>query len=132
MGTAYPGQGSAGITSDVMAAITSRVQAADMNKVVVPLVAFVAFTVYSLVVVATQGLGALIPSHLAFGVFGWPMQVFLDLVLMAVAFLVLAAPDARRRGITFWPYVVATLAAGSIGMLAYFVRRGLSRDPALG
>lgn len=115
-----------------MDAFTVPVHAADMNKVVVPLVAFVAFTTYSLLVVASQGLGALIPSHLAFGVLGWPMQVFTDLVLMGVAFLVLAAPDARRRGITFWPYVIVTLVLGSIGMLAYFVRRGLSRDPALG
>jgi hypothetical protein len=118
------------ITSEVMAGITSRRHAAGMNKVVMPLVAFVAFTVYSAVVVATQGLSALFPSHLSYGVFGWPMQVFTDLVLMAVGFLVLAAPDARRRGITFWPYVVATLVAGSIGMLAYYVRRGLSRDRA--
>lgn len=101
-----------------------------MHKLVVPLLAFLAFTTYSLIVVATQGLGALIPSHLAFGPFGWPLQVFIDLVLMAIAFLVFAVPDARRRGITVWPYVVATLALGSIGMLAYFVRRGLSRDPA--
>ncbi|HEU4406128.1 MAG TPA: hypothetical protein VFS43_12755 [Polyangiaceae bacterium] len=103
-----------------------------MNQVVIPLVAGLAFTAYSLTVVATQGLGALIPSHLSDGSFGWPMQVFTDLVLMAVGFLVLAAPDARRRGITLWPYVLATLALGSIGMLAYYVRRGLSGEAQRG
>lgn len=113
------------MTSQVMVGSPLRVHHAGMNKVVLPAVAFLAFTSYSLVVVANQGLGALIPSHLAFGVFGWPMQVFTDLVLMGVGFLVLAAPDARRRGITFWPYVLVTVLLGSIGMLAYFVRRQL-------
>jgi hypothetical protein len=102
-----------------------------MNRVMIPLLAGLAFTLYSLTVVATQGLSALIPSHLSYGGFGWPMQVFTDLVLMAAGFLVVAAPDARRRGITFWPYVIATLLLGSIGMLAYYVRRGLSREPGL-
>lgn len=104
-----------------------------MNKLLAPLVAFLAFTTYSVLVVMDQGFGALFPQHLSFGAFGWPMQVFTDLVLMAVGFLVLAVPDARRRGIDIRPYVVATVVLGSIGMLAYFVRRELGqlRQPAV-
>jgi hypothetical protein len=33
--------------------------------------------------------------------------------------------DARKHAIKTWPYVVATLLLGSIGLLAYVVRRGL-------
>lgn len=119
------------MTSEVMAVVTAADQPPGMQRVMLPLIAFLAFTTYSVIVVMDQGLGALFPSHLAFGAFGWPMQVFTDLLLMATGFLVLASSDARRRGITFWPYVIATLVLGSIGMLAYFVRRGLGRDPAL-
>lgn len=97
-----------------------------MSKVMLPLALFLAFTTFSALVIADQGLGALIPAHLVHGVLGWPMQVFVDLVLMAGGFLVLAVPDARRRGIDIRPYVAATLVLGSIGMLAYFVRRGLA------
>lgn len=120
------------MTSEVMAEVITAGHPPGMQKVVLPLATFLAFTTYSVIVVATQGLSALIPSHLAFGAFGWPMQVFSDLLLMAMGFLVLAAPDARRRGITLWPYAIATLVVGSIGMLAYFIRRGLGRDPVLG
>jgi len=32
--------------------------------------------------------------------------------------------DARRRGVTAWPWVVATIALGSIAPLAYLVAHG--------
>lgn len=101
-----------------------------MYKLAVLLVAFIAFTVYSMLVVYEHGLWALVPLHM---VGGWPTQVFIDLVLALVGFLVLAVPDARRRGIDVRPFVVATVALGSIGMLAYLVRRqlGVLRRPAI-
>jgi hypothetical protein len=34
--------------------------------------------------------------------------------------------DARKRKLTYWPYVVATVFLGSIGLLTYVVRRGLA------
>ncbi len=109
--------------------MTATGQARGMSKVVVPLVVFLVFTTYSVLVSLEHGPLGFIPAH---SVGGWPTQVFLDLGLMAVGFLTLAAPDARRRGITFWPYLLATLTLGSIGMLAYFVRRGLGREPVGG
>ncbi len=42
-----------------------------------------------------------------------------------MAFFVLAVPDAKRRGISPWPYFAVTLVAGSIGILAYLVAREL-------
>lgn len=93
-----------------------------MKKLALPLVTLVAFTVYTALVVREHGLLGFIPVHM---VGGWALQVFLDLVLALIGFLVLAFPDARRRGINIWPFVAATLLVGSIGMLAYFVRRQL-------
>jgi hypothetical protein len=37
--------------------------------------------------------------------------------------LVMQARDARKRGIASWPFVAATLLHGTIGVLAYCVRR---------
>jgi hypothetical protein len=103
-----------------------------MSKVALPLVAFLVFTAYTVLVVRDQGLAAFIPTHTMHGPLGWPLQVFTDLVLMGLGFLTLAVPDARRRGIDIRPYVVVTVLLGSIGMLAYFVRRGLASDESTG
>ena len=54
----------------------------------------------------------------------WALQMLLDLVIacsFAVGWMI---RDARKHGITAWPYVVATVFLGSIGLLAYVVRRG--------
>jgi hypothetical protein len=95
---------------------------ARMHKILLPLIAWVLFTAFSVSVVIEHGFADLIPIHTAGG---WPTQVFTDLVLAALCFLTLAVPDARRRGIDVRPYFVATLALGSIGALAYLVRRQL-------
>jgi hypothetical protein len=55
----------------------------------------------------------------------WALQMLLDLVLglsFAVGWM---RGDAKRRGLSAWPYIVVTLFLGSIGLLAYVVRRGL-------
>lgn len=91
-----------------------------MARLVALVVVFLAFTAYSVEVVVTQGFAALFASHAQFG---WESQVFLDLVLAVTAFNLLAWPDAKRRGIAYAPYLVATIALGSIGVLAYFIHR---------
>ncbi|MCH9682642.1 MAG: hypothetical protein K0V04_14500 [Deltaproteobacteria bacterium] len=98
-----------------------------MPKLALPLVAFLAFTTYTATVVVEHGISAVVPVASAGG---WSTQIFIDLVVAMVGFLVLAAPDARRRAITLWPYGIAIAAAGSVGMLAYFVRRALGSPPA--
>lgn len=62
----------------------------------------------------------------------WAMQMLLDLVI-ALSFAVgWMRADARRRGLASWPYLVVTLALGSIGLLAYVVRRGMAATPPRG
>ena len=62
----------------------------------------------------------------------WALQMLLDLVIglsFAVGWM---RGDAKRRGLTVWPYIVVTLFLGSIGVLAYVVRRGLSAGTGAG
>jgi len=56
----------------------------------------------------------------------WALQMLIALVIalsVAVGWMI---GDARKRRIATWPYVVATVALGSIGILAYCVRRGFT------
>lgn len=50
-------------------------------------------------------------------------QVFVDLVILALLACVWMVADARTRGIPAWPFVLATLLAGSFGVLFYLVLR---------
>jgi uncharacterized membrane protein YqaE (UPF0057 family) len=92
----------------------------QVQKLALALVLLITFTLYSVVVAVGHGpLGFL--AVLRQG--GWNTQVFMDLILALLGFFTLAAPDAKRHGISHWPYFVAALGLGSIGMLAYFVHR---------
>jgi len=81
---------------------------------------FIAFTTWSFSIVASQGL-----AHLG-GLLSqdpWAVQLLVDLCIsLAVAWTWLRE-DAKARNIPAWPYIVATLAAGSIGVLAYLIHR---------
>ncbi len=55
----------------------------------------------------------------------WALQLLIDLVLSCALFTLWLVPDARRRGIAAWPYLLVTLAAGSMGGLAYLVHRAV-------
>ncbi|HYD50462.1 MAG TPA: DUF2834 domain-containing protein [Terriglobales bacterium] len=50
-------------------------------------------------------------------------QVFLDLIIALSLVMVWMWRDARAQGVSPWPYVLLTLVLGSIGPLAYLVRR---------
>lgn len=91
-----------------------------MSRLALSIVAFVGFTVYTLSVIANHSLFGFLQDH-AQG--GWSLQIFLDLVCAAVAFWIVAVPDARARGISPWPFVIATPFLGSIAIFAYFVVR---------
>lgn len=60
------------------------------------------------------------------------VQVLIDLVIALTLFLVWMWSDAKRRGISPLPYLVATLFLGSIGALLYLLRTGGSEatEPA--
>lgn len=77
------------------------------------LVPFGALTVYA---VAQVGLGGILGAVLA-GPGAW--QVGADLVVALALVLSFLVPDARRRGRSPWPWVLATAALGSIGPLLY-------------
>lgn len=55
---------------------------------------------------------------------GFASQLILfDLLIALSLVMVWMWKDARERGVTVWPYLVVTLLTGSIGPLAYLIRR---------
>ncbi len=58
------------------------------------------------------------------------LQILLDLVICAGLFCVWLVADARQRGINPWPWVVATLALGSLAPLTYLILRESRSVPA--
>jgi len=51
--------------------------------------------------------------------------VFTDLVIALTLTMLWMSSDARERGLPFWPYVILTLALGSVGPLSYLIHREL-------
>ena len=89
---------------------------------------FAAFTIYTTIVVMNHGYTGFIELALAGG---WGAQMFIDLVIALLLFTIWMVPDARERGIPFVPYVLAILATGSVGALAYLVHRTLKEDSSV-
>ena len=56
--------------------------------------------------------------------------IFADLCIALTMVMVWMVGDARERGISPWPYVASTLFAGSVGTLAYLIRRDWKREEA--
>ena len=56
------------------------------------------------------------------------IQVFSDLVIALSLFTVWMWRDARARGIAVFPFMVLTATLGSIGALAYLLRRELAGE----
>ncbi len=86
-----------------------------------------AFTVFSLWVVDGHGYTGFLSLA---GREPWALQMLLDLAIACSFALGWLRADARRRGLAWWPYFAVTLFLGSIGVLAYVVRRGLAPAPA--
>jgi hypothetical protein len=57
-------------------------------------------------------------------------QVLADLVIACVLACIWMFRDAPTRGLSAWPFVVVTLAAGSFGPLLYLLVREFKRAPA--
>lgn len=91
-----------------------------MTRLALSLVAFLGFTAYTLMVAVNHNILGFLADH-ARG--GWSLQIFLDLVCAAASFWIVAVPDARSRGFSPWPFVIATPFLGSIAIFAYFVVR---------
>jgi hypothetical protein len=56
------------------------------------------------------------------------MLLFADLCIALTMVMVWIVGDARERGISPWPYIATTLFAGSVGTLAYLIRRDWKRQ----
>ncbi|KAB2887442.1 MAG: DUF2834 domain-containing protein [Kofleriaceae bacterium] len=93
-----------------------------MKKIAIPLVALVAFSAFSLWVVAAEGyLGFLSLARDE----PWGLQLLLDVAIACFLYSIWMVRDARERGLPVAPYLVMMLFGGSIGALAYLVHRGV-------
>jgi len=92
------------------------------TQAVVAAVILVAFSAFSLWVIAGHGYTGFLTLA---GREPWAMQMLIDLVLACSFGLAWLSNDARRRGIPRWPFVIATVFLGSIGLLDYLVYRAL-------
>lgn len=81
---------------------------------------WIAFVTFTVAVIAEYGLIGFLEAALANRAV---TQVTIDLVFSIIIALGFIRIDARRRGLPFWPYVVATIASGSIGLIAYLIHR---------
>lgn len=58
------------------------------------------------------------------------MQVLIDLVIVCLLGIIWMVHDGKTSGVTPWPFVVLTLAAGAFGILFYLVARELKSRAA--
>jgi uncharacterized membrane protein SirB2 len=87
-----------------------------MARTVFITIVFVVFSGYSLTVVDQHGFFA------AFEIAtlgGWSTQVFLDLCIALAFAAVWMRHDARQSGLRWWPFALASIALGSVAVLAY-------------
>lgn len=96
------------------------------KKLLFPALLLLVFGAYSALVVAQHGYF----GFLALLREPWGPQVLIDLALAVGLFVSWMVPDARRRGISPWPYLGLCLTLGSLGALSYLVRRALLPAPA--
>jgi hypothetical protein len=90
------------------------------RKQILAAVVLVDFAAFSAWVVARYGYVGLFAQALANPA---TIQVLLDLVIALTLVMAWMWRDAKKHDINPLPYVVLTLALGSIGPLAYLVRR---------
>jgi len=90
-----------------------------MARVLLILV-FAAFGAYSTYVLFDVGYVGILRSHLSNA---GGIQVLCDLTISLGLVCVWMVQDARQRGRSAWPFVVATLLLGSFGPLLYLLLR---------
>lgn len=79
-----------------------------------------AFTAFSLVVIGEVGYFGLWQAGFASNA---SLQILLDLCLACGLGGLWLIGDAKRRGVTAWPWLIAVLVLGSIGLLGYLFLR---------
>lgn len=95
------------------------------TKTMAAAVILVAFTAYSLVVVTGHGYTGFLALAAREP---WGLQMLLDLVIACGFGIGWMRGDARKHDIAIAPFVVMTVALGSIGLLGYVVWRGVRRQ----
>jgi hypothetical protein len=84
------------------------------------LVLWLAFTAYTVVVMARHGpIGFLVLAWRD----PWAMQMLLDLGIALSLFAGFVIGDARARGLRAWPWLLAMATCGSVGALPYLLYR---------
>ena len=82
---------------------------------------FVALTGYAMF---SEGYFAFVDAAFAFASSSiWGAQIVVDFLLALTVALGWCVMDARKRDLAYWPFIVLTLALGSIGPLAYLIHR---------
>jgi hypothetical protein len=89
------------------------------------LVDFLGLTAYAVYQYGYVGFFQLVMANAA------TMVAFVDLVIALSLIIAWMVRDARARGVSAVPYVVLTLALGSVGPLAYLIRRAADERPAM-
>lgn len=95
-----------------------------MKRILLPLAVLIPFAAFSIWLCVTAGYFGFV--HLAARE-PWALQLLLDVAIACTVCSIWMVRDARARGVIVWPYLVATLFLGSIGVLAYAVMRGLDK-----
>ena len=103
------------------AAPTSTATAPPRPLTAIAAIVLVGFGAFSIWVVATRGYTGFLDVA---GRERWGLQMLLDLTIALSVAIGWMRGDGRKRHIAIWPYVIATVLLGSIGVLAYCVRRG--------
>jgi hypothetical protein len=105
------------------APIATRAAPASRPLTAIAAILLAGFGAFSIWVVATRGYTGFLDLA---GRERWALQMLLDLVIALSFAFSWVRRDARARGIAVWPYAIATVLLGSIGILAYCVRRGVA------
>jgi hypothetical protein len=87
-------------------------------KKLVPLLVLVPFSIFSTMIAVQHGITGFAELRS-----GWPLQVALDLCIATFLVGGWMRADAKKHGINPWPFIIALPFVGSIGALAYLVRR---------
>jgi hypothetical protein len=82
------------------------------------LIVLLAMDAYSVYLYGYVGFFRMVLANLA------GVTAFVDLLIALVLIIVWMGDDARERNVTAIPYLILTIALGSIGPLLYLIRRG--------
>jgi hypothetical protein len=111
------------MSSSISSSAASSARSSGRPLALIAALVLAGFGAFSVWVVASQGYFGFLSLA---GREPWALQILLDLVIASMFAAGWMIADARRRRIAAWPYVVVTVFAGSIGILAYCVRRAFA------